>query len=222
MYTPLAVFLSNVMYLLLFVLLSLSHALPFSTGPRAANADLSAQVVQSLNQLSTDLHALNNTLNSFQPDAVLGLLTAVSIQQETQQLNTDIQHATSLTHDSTVWSQPHSLNVATAIINIEPQIFSVLSNIVRHKPAFATAVLGIGDLSQTVENDLITQRDLSKTFGAAVVKKLDPSLRGLAPAQTQNIVKHFNKAIQAYKSCTGLVCLPPFPSIGGLLGWLGD
>ena len=71
--------------------------------------------------------------------------------------------------------------VAVAVVNLEPVIFSTLNNIVTHKPAFATAVLFFGDLSKTVEQTLVQQRQLSAQFSTALTAKLAQPFAGFAP-----------------------------------------
>ena len=114
-------------------------------------------------------------------------------------------------------STPHlddndSLTVALEAINLEPQISSLLINIVSRKKAFDTAILGIGSVSKTVLASLEKQKDQSAALGAALVNVLNGVFALGAAQQNDLIAKDFDTAITAYKQPGGIISLPP---IGG-------
>ena len=87
-------------------------------------------------------------------------------------------------------------------------IQSLLTNIVAHKPAFATAVFFVGDLSKTVEGDLENERTFSQDFGTALTAKLAEPYSDFAPLVTAQILDYFDAAIAKYQTCSGILCLP--------------
>lgn len=179
------------------------------TSKKVASTDLSSTVVSQVATLQADCITLNKTLNTFKPDQLLGVATALTIQNQAGAISTDLTNLATTTNKSSIWNQTESFTVAFAIIDFEPIVFSLLNNIVVKKPAFASAVLLVGDLTLTVQNLLVQQRELSREFGNAVATKLDPSLASYAPAITKQILDKFDTTIAAYKACSGVLCLPP-------------
>jgi len=201
------------------LLASLAAASPLVSRNQAGSIDLSAQVVERIQIIAEDATKLNSTLNTFRPDEFLGIFTALKIQDQTSQLNTDLTNAARVASASACWNTSGSEAVAGAIVNtLEPVIFAVLTNIVSRKPAFATAVFFFGDLSETVESDLQTQSGLSAQFGNAVTSKLTPAFAGFAPIINGAIAQAFTNATEAYQSCTGDICLPNLSGLASILG----
>lgn len=89
---------------------------------------------------------------------------------------------------------------------------SLLSNIVAHKPAFATVAV-VGDISHTVEQSLITQRERTRELGDAASSKLAEHYSGYAPFVTNRFLGYFDHAIEKYHSCSGVFCLPTLPGM---------
>jgi hypothetical protein len=171
--------------------------------------DLAAQELQAINAVGSGLTALNNTLNTFRLNDPVGLFEALKVQLETSQVSNSLISAARTANKSLPFTYDESAQIATAVVNLEPTIFSVLNNIVTHKPAFATAIFFVGDISLTVEHNLIQQRELSRAFSDALAQKLTEPFKGFAPLIAGQIDNAFATAIAAYQSCSGLLCLPP-------------
>jgi len=152
-------------------------------------SDLSSQEIQNINAIKTSLTTLNSTLNGFSTYDPLGVFEALKIQLQSSQVSNNLVAAAGTANESSTFTSDESGNIATAVLNLEPVIFSTLNNIVTHKPAFATAILFIGDISKTVEQNLIQQRELSREFANALAAKLaEPyaSGAGLISGQIDN------------------------------------
>lgn len=147
-----------------------------------------------------------------QANDILSAITALQIQSQSTTIENDLKALIKTTNSTGNLSSDDTNTVANAVVNLEPYISSLLNNIVRHKPAFATAILLVGDLSKTVLQSLQTQQSLSLQFGNALVPKLAEPIRDFAPLVVGQINGYFSTAIAAYQQCTGLVCLPPIPS----------
>lgn len=143
-------------------------------------SDLATTEIQNIQTIGTDLAALNKTLNSFGKDDPLGLILALKVQLQTSQVSNDLVTAAKTANASAPFTSDESNQVASAVIALQPQIISTLNNIVTHKPSFATAVLFVGDLSQTVEQNLVQQRELSREFAAGLTAKLAEPYAGLS------------------------------------------
>ena len=143
--------------------------------------DLASELIQNIVAINSSLVALNETLNTFTTYDPLGLVEALKVELQTSQTSNDLVAAARTANESSAFTSEDSGNIAGNITSLEPTIISVLNNIVEHKPAFATAVLFIGDISQTVESNLEQQRELSREFADAVTAKLAEPYAGLAP-----------------------------------------
>ena len=143
--------------------------------------DLSSQELDAIRQVSSGLTALNDTLNTFTTNDPVGLFEALKVQLQTSQVSNQLMTAAQTAKNAANFTSDESGQIATAVVNLEPVIFSVLNNIVTHKPAFATAILFIGDISRTVEQNLVQQQQLSKQFSDALTVKLAQPYAGFAP-----------------------------------------
>lgn len=99
--------------------------------------------------------------------------------------------------------------LSAPVLDLIDPINTTLTNIVAHKPAFATAVLFVGDLTKTVEQALITQRKLTLLLGNNLTAKLSEVYASVAPEVIDQIISGFDYAIAKYKKCSGVLCLPP-------------
>lgn len=162
---------------------SLVQAWPF----QKRQTDLYAQELQDISKIGTDLTTLNNTLNTFTTDDPIGLLVALQVSTESSQAENDLTAAAGTANSSSPFNSTESGNIATAVLSLEPVIFSTLNNIVTHKPAFATAILFVGDISQTIEQSLIQQRELSREFANALAAKLSSGVAAAAGSVATDI-----------------------------------
>lgn len=188
---------------------ALALASPALAAPTLAARD-GASIVSSISSINSSISTLNNTLNTFKPDAVLGLFTALQIQQQTTDLGNAVMAGTNTAKSSANLTADESNAVAVAVVGLEPRIQSLLTNIVAHKPAFASAVLLVGDLSKTVQSDLQEQKAYTQSFGDAITAKLAQPYAGFAPLITGQIAGYFDAALQKYATCSGVLCLPSF------------
>ena len=179
--------------------------------PRDANS-----IVNAITAIESRITTLNNTLNTFFPKSPTALLTVFAVQTETTQLGNAISAATDAANQTPALSDADSQTVALATLGLEPNIFSLLTNIESRKPAFDTAVLGIGSVSPTVEQSLKQQAQLSADLGTAIAAKLTAAFAGPAATVNADIASAFAKAVQIYSVPGGAFSLPPFPSFGGL------
>ncbi|GAM83350.1 hypothetical protein ANO11243_013370 [Dothideomycetidae sp. 11243] len=165
-------------------------------------------LLNQINTIEANIAKLNNTLNGFQPDAVLGAGKALVIQWQTDELGDSLEDATDIINNSDAFNATDSGTIAFAVLGLQPKIASLLNNIVVHKPAFSS-VLFLLDLSQTVEDDLIDQKQESNDFGTALGSKLTGVFAAGAPLINAQIQQYFTDAIGNYTACDGVVCLPP-------------
>ncbi|MCJ1334448.1 hypothetical protein MMC10_011159 [Thelotrema lepadinum] len=190
--------------------ISLSGPTPNPTlTPRDANS-----IVTAITAIESRIATLNNTLNTFFPRAPTALLTVLAVETETTQLGNSISAATSTVNQTPALSDADSQTVALATLGLEPNIFSLLTNIESRKPAFDTAILGVGSVSPTVEQSLKQQADLSAALGQAIAAKLTAEFAGPAATVNADIASAFAKAVQIYSVPGGIFSLPPFPSLG--------
>ncbi|KAB8349432.1 hypothetical protein FH972_023459 [Carpinus fangiana] len=169
----------------------------------ARATDNSAAVIAGIKQLGADVVTLNKTLNTFKANDPLGLFTALKIQQQAGTISKGLTSTSKAANSSSPFTGEESGQIAEATVDLSPQIESLLKNIVRKKPAFATAVFLVGDLSKTVENLLKSQQQLTKGFVAGITPKLADPYRQFAPLITTPIINYFTSAIKAYSKCTG-------------------
>jgi len=169
----------------------------------------------SINAMLDQLTILNNTINSFQPGFWQVLhddVTVVKVQLQIPKVEKAISAATVVANSAANFTITESFAMAQIIVGqLQPQIFSSLDNIVVHKPYF-TKVGGFIDVSKTVHKSLVDQKNLSAQFSAAVVDRLDPALKGAAQPILAQFTAAFDKAIEAFDSCTSLICPPALPS----------
>ena len=169
-------------------------------------------IVNAINTIESRIATLNNTLNPFEPRQITAIATVLAVQLETDALGDAINAATKATTASAPLSEDDSNTVAQAVLLLEPQIASLITNIISKKPAFDTAVLGIGSVAPQVEQDLKEQNTASTALGNAITAKLTPDFAALAPLVLGEISAAFQSGIQAYAVPGGVFSLPPLPS----------
>ena len=187
---------SNLLLAMLFLttilsVLAISPASGFMV-PRDANS-INAALTTISNQVST----LNATLNTFNGGAA-GTLTALKIQGQATDLKNDVDKAASAAQSSSALSDADSASVAYGVVALAPKIYSVLDNIVRKKPAFDTAIVGIGSASGLVKQDLIDLKKATDAFGGNLTGKFVPSVAKVAPLLIGAIDFHFDQALKVY------------------------
>lgn len=108
---------------------------------RAANS--STQLINQIGVIEKEIAALNNTLNNFPPDSILKAADALVIQVQTDVLGTGINGATAIINAAQPFNDADSTTIATAFLGLEPQIASLLNNIVAHKPSFSSILVSL-------------------------------------------------------------------------------
>lgn len=171
-----------------------------------------ASITSAITQIETNINTLNTTLNGFNKGDLFAIAEVLSIQKETDNLGDSISAATNAAKASAPLSDTDSGTVAVAVVNLQPQIFSLLNNIQSKKPAFDSAVLGVGSVSPQVKQSLQKQKQLSGDLGKAITAKLTPTYAAFAPTINQQIADAFDKAIATFSQKGGLFQVPAFPS----------
>ena len=85
----------------------------------------------------------------------------------------------------------NSPSVSVAVIQLQPNVSNTLKDLQNQQPA-------LGDLGAVVLSSLYQLKKDTDTFGAAVVKKLEPLEAGVAPAIIKMFDDSFNSAIVAF------------------------
>jgi hypothetical protein len=169
--------------------------------PTTQNLKRDAQsIVAGISTISEDITTLNNTLNGFTPNNPLNTITVLKIQKQTSALSDSILAATSTAADSEPLDSDDSFTVAEAVLNLQPNIFSLLDNLQAKKPVFDKAVLGFVSVSKIVLKDLQRQKQLSAAFGVTVAEKLAEPFKSFAPLINGQIEEAFDEAIATYSS----------------------
>ncbi|KAL4876950.1 hydrophobic surface binding protein A-domain-containing protein [Aspergillus karnatakaensis] len=105
-----------------------------------------AAVIDAVTTISESLITLNNTVTSYR-GGILGTITALKIEFQSIALSNDLRAAIRTTTDSADFTEDESLHVSAAFIDLQPNIFTTLDNIVFKKPQFDNGLLGIGSLA---------------------------------------------------------------------------
>ncbi|KAA8642018.1 hypothetical protein EYZ11_003946 [Aspergillus tanneri] len=159
---------------------------------REANA-----VVDAVHKIADQMKALNTTVTSYD-GGLLGTVTALKIEFKCITLSHDLKNAISTTESSPNFTDTESLSVSTSFLDLQPQIYSTLDNIVSKKPQFDNGLLGIGSLSFLVKHNLEEEKDLSAKLGSAVAAKLREPYASLAPTINKGIAEKFAAAIKVF------------------------
>ena len=199
--------------LLPFLPLALSAPTSNTLAKRATTAN---DIVAAIGTVQDRISTLNNTLNGFFPKAPTALLTVLAVQTQTTSLGNSIKAATGTARAAPLLNDSDSTNVALATLGLEPDIFSLLTNIESRKPAFDTAILGVGSVSPTVEQSLEQQAQLSADLGTAIASRLSAQFQEPAATVNAAIASAFAQAVQVYSVPGGAFSIPPFPNFPGL------
>ena len=164
----------------------------FAIVPRAT--DQTQAILKNLTTIENDIVTLNNTLNSESDDTAYNFFELNAIQAQSNQITSDVNSTAGTANSSTVATASESQQVLNEVSNnLAPKIYSLLNNLVAHKPGFDK-----GGISPTVLNSLQTQREQTRELGNALLAKTDSSLKTQANNQNNQILSHFDSAISAY------------------------
>ena len=156
-------------------------------------------IIACLTTISTQLIAMNDTLNQFQ-GGFNGTLLALQIQSEASTLLNNINDATIVAKQSAVFDDSDSATIAFSVVSLSKSIYDILNNLVRKKPVFDTAILGIASASWLVESDMKSLKNGTDMFAQSLSLKFDSAVQYVAPLVVAGIDFHFNQAIASYAS----------------------
>ncbi|KAL5337373.1 hydrophobic surface binding protein A-domain-containing protein [Aspergillus crustosus] len=180
---------------LLLALTALTQATPLLTDLIKRDG---AAVIDAVNTISESLITLNNTVTSYR-GGILGTVTALKIEFQSIALSNDLRAAIRTTTSSADFTEDESMLVSAAFIDLQPNIFTTLDNIVLKKPQFDNGLLGIGSLAFLVRSNLESQKDLAGQLGEAVTDKLTATFAVIAPLLNAQIAAKFDEALAAYE-----------------------
>ncbi|KAI5362709.1 Putative Cell wall mannoprotein [Septoria linicola] len=158
-----------------------------------------ASITQAISYVNSNITAVNNTLNTFNKPK--DSITALKIQVHTTELTKSVNSAASVANASAPLSNSEEFDVATAVLNLQPNINSLLDNVVAHKPQFGTAIFGFS-ASPLVKKDLQDAEKAADAFGAALTPKLSGAYQQAAPIIVQQIDAKFDEAIKQFSSAS--------------------
>ncbi|KAK4503416.1 hypothetical protein PRZ48_004331 [Zasmidium cellare] len=168
-------------------------------------------IVASINTISSNIKTLNTTLNTFHKGDLDSGLKVLKIQSQTDKLGKSINAGTSAAQTSQPLNSDDSFTVAVAVLNLQPQVISLLDNIEQHKPAFDAAIIDLVSVTPQVEQDLKNQNQSTAGLSNAIVARLADPYPSLAGTVTGPIFSKFNEAIALFAQPGGLIALPPLP-----------
>lgn len=152
-------------------------------------------IVQALTYVNHNITVVSETLDTFNKpkDAI----TAFKIQIQTDAVIKSVQNAASVSNASEPLNDAQSENVAAAVLQLQPNINSLLDKVVAHKPQFETALFGYSAVP-VVKLSLTNAKKAADDFGAALVPRLSPAFQQVAPLIVEQIDAKFNEAIAAF------------------------
>ncbi|KAF7198279.1 hypothetical protein HII31_00018, partial [Pseudocercospora fuligena] len=156
-----------------------------------------ASITQAIGYIQSNITAVNMTLNTFTKPK--DSITAFKIQIQTEALTKSVQNAGNVSSASAPLSDSESFTVASAVLNLQPKINSLLDNVENHKPQFDTAIFGFS-ASPIVKKDLQDAQKASNDFGNALTPKLSGAYQQAAPIVIKQINDKFNEAIAKFSS----------------------
>ncbi|KAF2171398.1 hypothetical protein M409DRAFT_18513 [Zasmidium cellare ATCC 36951] len=156
-----------------------------------------ASINQAIGYINGNITKVNNTLNTFTKPK--DSITALIIKAESDDLTKSVNNAAAVANASAPLNDDQSFNVATAILNLQPNIYSLLDNLKAHKPQFDTAIFGFS-ASPLVKSTLQEAQTAADSFGDAVTPKLTATYQSAAPVIVQQIDDKFNDAIAYFSS----------------------
>lgn len=135
---------------------------------------------------------------SFQGTPVIGALDALFIQAQTDHLGRAIEYTTRAADASPPLDEAGSLAVASAILDIRPDVEELLRTITYKKPAFDLVFVGVLSISKQVQISLTDQKALTRALGYSIAQKLFGVFKEQSPPLMDEIDAAFDRAIAAY------------------------
>ncbi|OJJ06024.1 hypothetical protein ASPVEDRAFT_87347 [Aspergillus versicolor CBS 583.65] len=156
-----------------------------------------APVLSSLDTITGQLHSLGGLVQKFSGGGN-GTLAALEIQGKTGDLKTTVDNGTTAIKKIEPLDEGDSSKVVNVVVELQSDIYDLLDLLVDKKPAFDTAILGVGSASFLVKIDLEGLQKSTGQLGEAITSKLVEELKRLAPLVTSDIDFHFAQAIKAF------------------------
>ncbi|KAL2852032.1 hydrophobic surface binding protein A-domain-containing protein [Aspergillus pseudoustus] len=154
-------------------------------------------VLSALATIKNQLHAVGDLVEVFN-GGFNGTFAALQIQGETGELGTAINNGVTAIKRIQPLNQADSAQVVNVVVALQSDIYGLLDLLVEKKPAFDTAIFGIGSASFLVKIDLQTLRNSTTQLGNAITSKLVEDFQRLAPLITSSIDFHFSQALAVY------------------------
>ncbi|KAL4866219.1 hypothetical protein BDV12DRAFT_173287 [Aspergillus spectabilis] len=154
-------------------------------------------VLSSLDAITNKLHSLGDLVEKFE-GGFNGTFAALQIQSETGKLRTIINDGAATITNTNPLNEDDSVQIVNVVVSLQADIYDLLDLLVAKKPAFDTAILGIGSASFLVKIDLQNLRNSTAQLGSAITEKLVEELQRLAPLITSDIDFHFARAVGVY------------------------
>ncbi|KAL2808875.1 hydrophobic surface binding protein A-domain-containing protein [Aspergillus granulosus] len=154
-------------------------------------------VLSALDTIKSQLHTVGDLVEVF-TGGFNGTFAALQIQGETGELRTAINNGVAAIKRIQPLNEADSAQVVNVVVALQSDIYNLLDLLVQKKPAFDTAILGIGSASFLVKIDLQILRNSTAQLGNAITSKLVEEFQRLAPLITSSIDFHFSKALAAY------------------------
>lgn len=133
---------------------------------------------------------LRSDVNNYN-GSIPGLPWALQVQEDAVNLYRQIEQGTSLANASANFGEPGSLNVASALLSITGTVKGTLNDTAAKASTFA-------DLGPLVLGSLYQLKASTDGLGKAIVDKLEPIEKALAPSVQSDLDNSFNSAIKAY------------------------
>lgn len=190
--------------------LFLAALAPLSLASPVVRRDVSS-IVNSIKVIESNIAVLNNTLNTFKKGSLTSGLVVLKIQKQTDDLGDAIENGQSTAEASQPLDSDDSFTVASAVIELQPKVISLIQNIENHKPAFDAAIINLVSVTPQVEQDLKAQNASTAAFSDAVTAKLAAPYPSLAGTVTGPIFEKFDEAIALFSQSGGVISLPPLP-----------
>jgi hypothetical protein len=165
------------------------NTLLFAALPGLVVAD-GAGIVASIDTISTDTLALNETVSSWKG----GLLGTIPIIAKSTSLLENIKKGTKVASASANLTLIEAIQVAQATQALAADVNSTLETIISAENKFDHLLLG-----PVILLNLKLEKDATQDFSSAVITKVPASLQPVATRLVEGIITGFDKAIETYK-----------------------
>lgn len=186
--------------------------------PRDLPNDLSKRdfiaVLDRMAIVATNLIHLTATVNTLEPDSIATTAIVGSVSSQALILAQHVRDVIATANASTAYTAAESACQARANKYHFGLITNMTDAIVAKKTSWASAIFEKGDVSLTIRNAILTEKNLvlgPGSFAEAVSAK---SVAGTACPE-KNMGPFFENAAAQFDKCTGDICLPPFIPVMG-------